>query len=60
MPRHPFIVSEGEQGGRVLEGNGWLYWCTIMVVEAAILGGDRPGDGCDTPGVTVVATVPRQ
>jgi hypothetical protein len=27
---HPFMGSEGEQGGRASEGNGWRQWCTIM------------------------------
>jgi hypothetical protein len=39
----PFIGSEGERGGWASEGNGWCRWCTIMVVEAAVSGGDRPG-----------------
>jgi hypothetical protein len=43
MPGHPFIGLEGEQGGRAMEGNGRRQWCAIMVVEAAVLGGDRLG-----------------
>jgi hypothetical protein len=45
MLRHPFIGSEGEWGGQTSEGNGWRRWCTIMVVEAVVPGGDQPGGG---------------
>jgi hypothetical protein len=41
--RRPFIGSEGERGGRASEGNGRRRWGTIMVVEATISRGDRPG-----------------
>jgi hypothetical protein len=43
MPGHPFIGSERDRGCRASEGNEWRRWCAIMVVEAAILGGDQPG-----------------
>jgi hypothetical protein len=43
MPGHPFMGSEGEQGGRALEGNNRRWCCPIMVVEAAVSGGDRLG-----------------
>jgi hypothetical protein len=43
MPGHPFIGLEGERGSRATKGNGRRWWCTMMVVEAAVLGGDRPG-----------------
>jgi hypothetical protein len=43
MPGRPFIGLEGEWGGRVTEGNGRRWWCAMMVVEAAVLGGDRLG-----------------
>jgi hypothetical protein len=39
----PFIGSEGEQGGRASEGNRRWQWCTIMVADAAVSGGYRPG-----------------
>jgi hypothetical protein len=39
----PFIGSEGEWGHRALEENDRWWCCTIMVVEAAVSGGDRPG-----------------
>jgi hypothetical protein len=42
MPGRPFIGSEGERGHRASEGNGQWRWCTIMVVEVAVSGGDRP------------------
>jgi hypothetical protein len=40
MLGHPFIGSEGEQGGQASEGNWRWRWCTVMVVEATISGGD--------------------
>jgi hypothetical protein len=43
MPRHPFIGSDGKRGGWASEGNERWQWFAIMVVEAAILGGDQPG-----------------
>jgi hypothetical protein len=43
MPGRPFIGSKGERGGRASEGNGQWWWCTIMVVEVAVSGGDQPG-----------------
>jgi hypothetical protein len=43
MPGHPFMGSEGERGGRALVGNNRRWCCPIMVVEAAVSGGDRPG-----------------
>jgi hypothetical protein len=41
--RSPFYRVGGERGGRVTEGNRRQWWCTMMVVEAAISGGDWPG-----------------
>jgi hypothetical protein len=43
MSGWPFIGLERELGGRVMEGNGRWRWCAMMVVEAAVSGGDRPG-----------------
>jgi hypothetical protein len=43
MLGHPFIGSEGEPGHRALEENDRWWCCTIMVVEAAVSGGDRSG-----------------
>jgi hypothetical protein len=43
MPRCPFIGLEGEWGSWAMEGNGQRQWCAIMVVEAAVSRGDRPG-----------------
>jgi hypothetical protein len=39
----PFIGAKGERDGRTMEGNGRRRWSAMMVVEAAVLGGDRPG-----------------
>jgi hypothetical protein len=43
----PFIGAEGkrdgrtvEGNGRTVEGNGQRRWSAMMVVEAAVLGGD--------------------
>jgi hypothetical protein len=41
----PFIGAEGEQDGQTVEGNGRRRWSAMMVVEVAVLGGDRPGSG---------------
>jgi hypothetical protein len=61
----PFIGSEGERGDRASEGNGWRQWCGIMVMEAAISGGDQSGwwwgvmkGGC-APAITGAEGVPR-
>jgi hypothetical protein len=43
MLGHLFIGLEGERGGRASEGNERRWWCTIMVVEAFVSIGDRPG-----------------
>jgi hypothetical protein len=40
MPGRPFIGSEWEQGAQASEGNGRWRWCTVMVVEATVSGGD--------------------
>jgi hypothetical protein len=40
---HPFIRSEGDWGGWASEGNMRWRWCTIMLVEVVISGGDHPG-----------------
>jgi hypothetical protein len=40
MSGRPFIGLEGERGGRA-EENGWRRWRAIMMVEAAVQGGDR-------------------
>jgi hypothetical protein len=42
MSGRPFIGLEDERGGRATEGNGRRRWCSIMVVEATVSGGDRP------------------
>jgi hypothetical protein len=42
MLGRPFVGSEGQRGDRASEGNGRWRWCAIMVMEAAVLGGDRP------------------
>jgi hypothetical protein len=39
----PFICAEGERDGRTVEGNGRRRWSAMMVVEAAVSGGDRSG-----------------
>jgi hypothetical protein len=39
----PFIGAEGKRDGRTVEGNDRRWWSAMMVVEAAVLGGDRPG-----------------
>jgi hypothetical protein len=54
MLRRPFIGSEGEWGGQTSEGNGWQRWCAIMVVEAAVPGGDQPGGGGEWWGAGVL------
>jgi hypothetical protein len=41
----PFIGAEGKRDGRTVEGNDRRWWSAMMVVEAAVLGGDRPGSG---------------
>jgi hypothetical protein len=41
--RVPFIGAEGERDGRTVEGNGRRRWSAMMVVEAAVSGGDRLG-----------------
>jgi hypothetical protein len=40
MSGRPIIGLEGERGGRA-EENGWRRWRAIMMVEAAVQGGDR-------------------
>jgi hypothetical protein len=40
--RVPFIGAEGEGSDRTVEGNGRRRWSAMMVVEAAVSGGDRP------------------
>jgi hypothetical protein len=39
----PFIGAEGEGGDRTVEGNDRRRWSAMMVVEAAVSRGDRPG-----------------
>jgi hypothetical protein len=39
----PFYRVGRECGSRVMEGNRRRRWCSIMVVEAAVLGRDRSG-----------------
>jgi hypothetical protein len=43
MPGHPFIGLVGERGGRATDRNMRQRWCTMMLVEATISGGDQPG-----------------
>jgi hypothetical protein len=43
MLGHPFIGSEEDRGGWASEGNMRWRWCTIMLVEVVVSGGDRPG-----------------
>jgi hypothetical protein len=37
------LGSYGLRGGWASAGNGRPWWCAIMVVEAAVSGGDQPG-----------------
>jgi hypothetical protein len=39
----PLIGAEGERDGRTVEGNDRHRWSVMMVVEATVSGGDRPG-----------------
>jgi hypothetical protein len=39
----PLVGLEGERGRQTMEGNGRRWWCAMMVVEVAVLGGDRLG-----------------
>jgi hypothetical protein len=39
----PFYRVGGGAGGWAMKGIGRRRWCAIMVVEAAVSGGDRPG-----------------
>jgi hypothetical protein len=39
----PFIGAEGEQDSRTVEGNDRRRWSAMMVVEAAVSGGDLLG-----------------
>jgi hypothetical protein len=56
----PFIGAERERDGRTVEGNNRRWWSTMMVVEAAVSGGDRSRSdgGCGAPAISEAEGAP--